>query len=328
MGVHHPERQLFQHTIDLSKPNLRKPPQKPKAKKLPKKATPKTQQTERHPEQNPTKVKARAENGRKYEQKRPQTPERKELQRRNSQARRAEAKSLGLCRGLSKPSNPRPDKMPSLPRQAQQEQVEPKRQQVRARAMTSVFTQIRRRCLKTDFFSSSSSWTPPCTRRKPKNPSSTPKPVAKKPSEATPLRSRPKDRPTGRRNNSVYHNPHNVLDRKRPKGQGKYRSCSEPAIPGQLRCTTCAEQHREKGLAYRERLKGSTKDYELKANRSRRGTEARKTHKKLGRCVRCPNPSILGETLCTTCRKKHLEQSSAYRRNRKAQTPKAVPKPS
>ena len=63
--------------------------------------------------------------------------------------------------GLSKPSNPRPDKMPSLPRQAQQEQVEPKRQQVRARAMTSVFTQIRRRCLKTDFFSSSSSWTPP-----------------------------------------------------------------------------------------------------------------------------------------------------------------------
>ena len=73
----------------------------PKVKKPSKKATPKP---ERHPEPNPTKVKARAENGRKYELKRPQTPERKELQRRSSQARRAEAKSLGLCRDCRNPA--------------------------------------------------------------------------------------------------------------------------------------------------------------------------------------------------------------------------------
>ena len=62
--------------------------------------------------------------------------------------------------GLSEPSNPRPDKMRSLPRQAQQEQVEPKRQEVRAGARTSVFTQTRRHCLKTGFLNSPSSCPP------------------------------------------------------------------------------------------------------------------------------------------------------------------------
>ena len=33
--------------------------------------------------------------------------------------------------------------------------------------------------------------------------------------------------------------------RKRAKELGKCRSCSNPAIPGQTRCPTCAERHRE-----------------------------------------------------------------------------------
>ena len=122
----------------------------------------------------------------------------------------------------------------------------------------------------------------------------------------------------------AYQYAYTVMDRKRRKANGTCKGCPEPAIPGQLRCTTCAEQHRKKGLTYRERLKGSAKDYELRENRSRKGAETRKTHKKLGRCVRCPNPSIPGETLCTTCRKKHLEQSRAYRRNHKAQAPQPL----
>ena len=117
----------------------------------------------------------------------------------------------------------------------------------------------------------------------------------------------------------AYQYAYTVMDRKRRKANGTCKGCQEPAIPGQLRCTTCAEQHREKGLTYRERLKGSPKDCALRENRSSRGAETRKRHKKLGRCVRCPNPSIPGETLCTTCRKKHQEQNGAYRRNHKAQ---------
>ena len=118
----------------------------------------------------------------------------------------------------------------------------------------------------------------------------------------------------------AYAYAYTLMDRKRRKANGTCKGCPEPAIPGQLRCTTCAEQHRGKGLASRERLKGSPKDYALRENRSSRGAETRKRHKKLGRCVRCPNPSIPGETLCTTCRKNHQEQNRAYRRNHKAQS--------
>ena len=125
----------------------------------------------------------------------------------------------------------------------------------------------------------------------------------------------------GRFDRRAYAHAYILMDRKRRKANGTCKGCQEPAIPGQLRCTTCAEQHRQKDLTYRERLKGSPKDYELRENRNRKGAEVRKRHKKLGRCVRCPNPSIPGETLCTTCRKKHLEWSRAYRRNHKAQAP-------
>ena len=83
---------------------MQEPLWKPKVRKPSEKATPKTQQTVRHPEPNTGEVEARAEKGRKYEQKRPQTPERKELQRRSAQARRAEAKSLGLCRDCRNPA--------------------------------------------------------------------------------------------------------------------------------------------------------------------------------------------------------------------------------
>ena len=131
-------------------------------------------------------------------------------------------------------------------------------------------------------------------------------------------------RPDGRFDRRAYANAYTVMDRKRRKANGTCKSCPEPAIPGQVRCTTCAEQNREKGLAYRERLKSSAKGSELRENRSRKAAEVRKRCKELGRCLRCPNPSIPGETLCTTCRKKHLKWSLAYRRNHKAQAPQPL----
>ena len=107
----------FEYTFPLPKPQnagrgplrdkqapVQEPPRKPTVKKPSEKATPKTQQTERHTEPNPAQVKARAEYRRKCEHKRSQTPERKELQRRNAQTRRAETKSLGLCRDCRNPA--------------------------------------------------------------------------------------------------------------------------------------------------------------------------------------------------------------------------------
>ena len=48
-------------------------------------------------EPTPAEVEAKKQARRAYDQKRAQTPERKELQRRVGQARRTEAKSIGLC---------------------------------------------------------------------------------------------------------------------------------------------------------------------------------------------------------------------------------------
>ena len=115
-GMHHAERQLFQYTIDLSvqknrnsKPPTRKPPQKPKVRKPPKKVVPK-ERTPRTPkprvEPTPAQVEAKEENRRKYERKRRQTPERKELRRRIAQARRDEAKKLGICKDCPNPTVP------------------------------------------------------------------------------------------------------------------------------------------------------------------------------------------------------------------------------
>ena len=101
----------FEFTFTLPKPQntgggpqkakkhpVQKPPRKPKVKKPSKKATPKAQHPERHPEPTPAEVEAKKQARREYDQKRLQTLKRKELQRRVAQARRDEAKSLGLCK--------------------------------------------------------------------------------------------------------------------------------------------------------------------------------------------------------------------------------------
>ena len=54
--------------------------------------------------------------GRENDQKRAQTPERKELQPRAAQARRDEAKSLGLCKDCPNPAVPGPDQVRNLRR--------------------------------------------------------------------------------------------------------------------------------------------------------------------------------------------------------------------
>ena len=63
-----------------------------------KKAAPKERTPRPRVEPTPEQVEAKKQAHQAYEQKRAQTPERKELQRRVAQARRTEAKSLGLCR--------------------------------------------------------------------------------------------------------------------------------------------------------------------------------------------------------------------------------------
>ena len=54
----------------------------------------------------PTPAEARADNRRKYDQNRNQTPERKELHRPVAQDRRDEAKALGLCKDCPNPAIP------------------------------------------------------------------------------------------------------------------------------------------------------------------------------------------------------------------------------
>ena len=80
------------------KPPVRKPPRKPKVRKPGKKAAPKERTSKRRPEPTPAEVEAKKQARREYDQERRQTPERRELQRRLAQARRDEAKSLGLCK--------------------------------------------------------------------------------------------------------------------------------------------------------------------------------------------------------------------------------------
>ena len=70
----------------------RKENRKPTISKPRKKATPK-----RHPEPTPAEVEARKENRHEYDRNRNNTPERRELHRHQTQAKRNEAKALGLC---------------------------------------------------------------------------------------------------------------------------------------------------------------------------------------------------------------------------------------
>ena len=88
------------------KPPVRKPPRKPKVRKPGKKAAPKERTSKRRPEPTPAEVEAKKQARREYDQKRHQTPERRELQRRLAQARRDEAKSLGLCKDCPNPAVP------------------------------------------------------------------------------------------------------------------------------------------------------------------------------------------------------------------------------
>ena len=86
------------------KPPVRKPPGKPKVSKPSKKAMPKAKEPKPRVEPTPEQVEAKVESRRAYDQKRSQTPERKELHRRVAQARRDEAKKLGLCRDCPNPT--------------------------------------------------------------------------------------------------------------------------------------------------------------------------------------------------------------------------------
>ena len=116
-GIHHAKGQLFEYTIDLSvqktrnskpkaqrksKPNPQKSPPKPRAAKQlkPKRETPPVKQ------RVPMSPEDRLQHRRAYEQKRSQTPERKELNRRTALAKRQEAKRLGLCVGCGAPPIP------------------------------------------------------------------------------------------------------------------------------------------------------------------------------------------------------------------------------
>ena len=90
----------FEFTFSLPKPanrgghphNWNKP-----AVKTSRKAAPKARKPKPRVEPTPEQIEAQKEARRAYEQKRNQTPERKELKRRVTQERRDEARLLGIC---------------------------------------------------------------------------------------------------------------------------------------------------------------------------------------------------------------------------------------
>ena len=64
-----------------------------------------------------------------------------------------------------------------------------------------------------------------------------------------------------KRNNSQdpreYHRHYAQEQRQKAKELGKCRDCSKPAIPGQTRCPTCAENHRQSRRRNERQQKGS-----------------------------------------------------------------------
>ena len=64
-------------------------------------------------EPTPAEVEAREQNRHEYELKRAQRPERKEQKRRHAQAKRQEAKSLGLCVACGAPPIPDQTRCPT-----------------------------------------------------------------------------------------------------------------------------------------------------------------------------------------------------------------------
>ena len=82
------------------KPPVRKPPRKPKVRKPSKKAALKERTSKRRPEPTPAEVEAKKQARREYDQKRRQTLERKELQRRVAQAIRNGLVSQDGCADL------------------------------------------------------------------------------------------------------------------------------------------------------------------------------------------------------------------------------------
>ena len=100
------------HTLPLPKPSNAggRPPTKAKqaGNKTPRKATHKAQQPSPRPEPTSEEVEAKKQARRQYDQKRAQTSERKDIQRRVAQARRDEARRLGLCKRLPEPGDNEP----------------------------------------------------------------------------------------------------------------------------------------------------------------------------------------------------------------------------
>ena len=114
-----PKRQIFvdSFTFEVPKPEgkpkkstapRRKTAAKPKAnrKKATSKAKPQPRAQKPRAQPTPAEVEARKETRREYDRRRSQTPERKELKRRNMQQRRERAKLLGICVECEAPSIP------------------------------------------------------------------------------------------------------------------------------------------------------------------------------------------------------------------------------
>ena len=118
-GIDRPKRQIFTDSFDLpeekprrgrprKEPAARKPPKKTKGakpvKKATSKATPKARTPKPRVQPTQAEIETRIQKRREYERKRSQTPERKEQSRRYAQAKRDEAKALGLCVGCGGPA--------------------------------------------------------------------------------------------------------------------------------------------------------------------------------------------------------------------------------
>ena len=111
-GILPPKRHLITvvDTFELPTPKGRghklQNAKKPKASKPTKKVVPQARKPRPRVEPTPAELEAREQKRREYELKRAQRPERKEHRRRQAQAKRQEAKSLGLCIGCGASSIP------------------------------------------------------------------------------------------------------------------------------------------------------------------------------------------------------------------------------
>ena len=101
------------------------------------------------------------------------------------------------------------------------------------------------------------------------------------------------------------------------KETGKCKNCSNPAIPGQTQCETCAEKHRQ-------RRRKDDANRRAKAKQAKDLVRATALEAKIAgggptKCRDCKNPPRPGQTRCERCAIRHNEYRERGEAKKKAQ---------